>query len=103
LDGIAPFIESLEERTEIRNLFRLISSGGNPHHHPELKDLYHKHETIFGVFDICIDVRYGNFLHLPAAGGVLDQPSKTMDGLKYLQSLLREKIADEEKKRFKAR
>jgi hypothetical protein len=55
------------------------------------------------VFEVCVDVRYGNFLHLPAAGGVLDQPAKTMDGLKYLQSLLREKIADEEKKKFRAR
>jgi hypothetical protein len=55
------------------------------------------------VFDICVDVRHGNFLHLPAAGGVLDQPAKTMDGLKYLQSLLREKIADEEKNKFNAR
>jgi hypothetical protein len=33
-------------------------------------------------------------------GGVLDQPSKTMDGLKYLQSLKREKIAEDEKKRY---
>jgi hypothetical protein len=40
---------------------------------------------------------------LPAAGGVLDQPKKTMEGLKYLQSLLREKIEDEEKKRLKTR
>jgi hypothetical protein len=68
-----------------------------------MKDLYHKHKTLFDVFDVCIDVRYGNFLHLPVDGGVLDQPAKTMAGLKYLQSLLREKIADEEKKKFKAR
>jgi hypothetical protein len=38
---------------------------------------------------------------LPAGGGVLDQPAKTMEALKYLQSLLREKIADDEKNKFK--
>jgi hypothetical protein len=103
LDAIPPFVGSPAERTELRNLFKVLAAGGNPYHHPELKDLYAKHRTIFDVFDICIDVRYGNFLHLPAAGGVLDQPSKTMDGLKYLQSLLREKIAEDEKKKYKAR
>jgi hypothetical protein len=40
---------------------------------------------------------------LPVAGGVLDQPSKTMAGLQYLQSLLRVKIADDEKNKFKVR
>jgi hypothetical protein len=40
---------------------------------------------------------------LPVEGGALEQPSKTMDCLKYLQSLLRERIADEEKKKYKAR
>jgi hypothetical protein len=100
LDEISPFIWSPEERTELRNLFKTLSAGGNPYHHQELKDSYVKHRTLFDVFEICVDVRYGNFLHLPAAGGVLDQPSKTMDGLKYLQSLQREKIAEEEKKKF---
>jgi hypothetical protein len=98
-----PFQQTPEERTELRNLFKLISSGGNPYHHPELRGPYHKHKTLFDVFEVCIDVWYGNFLHLPVAGGVLDQPSKTMDGLKQLQSLLREKIAEDEKKKFKAR
>jgi hypothetical protein len=103
LDERSPFIGSPEERTELRNLFKILSSGGNPYHHQEFKDSYVKHKTLFDVFDICVDVRYGNFLHLPVAGGALEQPSKTMDGLKYMQSLLREKIAEEEKKKFKAR
>lgn len=103
MDGVAPFQQSPEERTEIRNLFKIVSSGGNPFHHPELKDAYRKHRTIFDIFDVCVDVRYGNFLHLPAAGGVLDQPAKTMEFLKHMQSLLRGKIADDEKKRFAKR
>jgi hypothetical protein len=58
------------------------------------------YKTVFDLFDICVDVRHGNFLHLPAGENALDQPAKTMDSLKYLQSLLRQKMIDEEKRRI---
>jgi hypothetical protein len=45
-----------------------------------------------------VDVRYGNFLHLPFSGGVAEQPGKTMEILKYIQSLFREKIVKDQKK-----
>jgi hypothetical protein len=60
--------------------------------------MYRKWELWFDLFDVMIDVRYGNFLHLPFSGGVAEQPVKTMAILSYIQSLFRKKIADEQKK-----
>jgi hypothetical protein len=71
--------------------------GGDPDGYPELKGVYAKYKDIFDIFEICVDARYGNFLHLPFSGGVMDQGAKTMDILKYIRSLFREKIADEQK------
>jgi hypothetical protein len=99
LDGSPPFQQTPGERTEIRNIFKIISSGGNPYTNPEIKSIFPKYKIIFDIFDFCMDVRYGNFIHLPFSGGALEQPSKTMDCLKYLQFLFREKIAEEERKK----
>lgn len=94
-----PFFCAPAEKTEIRNLFKVISAGGNPFEHPELQNVYPRYKTVFDIFDVCIDVRYGNFIHLPFAGAVMDQPSKTMDCLKLAQHLYRQKIAEDEKKK----
>jgi hypothetical protein len=99
LAGRSPFQLTPKERTEVRNIFHVVSLGGNPYDTPELKSAYPKYKTVFDVFDVCIDVRYGNFIHLPSGNSVLEQPSKTMDCLKYLQSLFRQKIVEEEKKK----
>lgn len=95
-----PFSGTPEEKAEIRNLFKVLSVGGDPNVYPELKDIYRKYKIIFDVFGVCVDVRYGNFLHLPFSGAVMDQGSKTMDLLKCLQHLLRKKIADDNKGRY---
>lgn len=71
--------------------------------YPELKDIYPKYRNLFDIFDVCVDVRYGNFLHLPFSGGVMDQGAKTMDCLKYIRVLFRKKIAEEEEKRNRIR
>jgi hypothetical protein len=98
MDGRAPFSASAKEKTDLRNIFKLVSSGGNPYHHQELKDVYPVYKTVFDIFDICIDARYGNFIHLPFSGGVIEQGVKTMDVLKYLQYLFRKKIEEDAKK-----
>jgi hypothetical protein len=82
----------------MRNLFKVLSAGGDPGQIPELKDIYPKYKIVFDIFDVCVDARYGNFLHLPFSGGAADQGAKTMDYLKYIRHLFREKIAEEEKK-----
>jgi hypothetical protein len=99
MDRIPPFQASSGERKDIRNLFKLISSGGNPYDHLETKDIYKNYKTIFDIFEISVDSRYGNLLHLPYQGGIVDQGSKTMDTLKYIQSLFRQKIIEEEKRK----
>jgi hypothetical protein len=38
-------------------------------------------------------------LHLPFSGGIVDQGAKTMDMIRYLQSLFRQKIMEEEKRK----
>jgi hypothetical protein len=98
LDRINTFSITPEEKTEIRNLFKVVSLGGNPYGYTELKDIFPKYKTLFSIFEICIDVRYGNFLHFPFSGGALEQPVKTMEMLKYIQVLYRQRIAEEEKK-----
>lgn len=64
----------------------------------EIEGYYRKWQLFFKIFYTCIDRKNGSLLHLPFSGGVLEQPSKTMEVIRYLQSLWIEKIADEYKK-----
>jgi hypothetical protein len=99
VDGKNPFSISPGEQRDLRNLFKIISTGGNPYSYPELKDVYNQYKTIFDIFDICIDTRYGNIINLPFSGGIVDQGSKTMEMIRYLQSLFRKKIIQDENQR----
>jgi hypothetical protein len=45
-----------------------------------------------------VDVRYGNFLHLPFEGGAAEQPAKTTAALQFLQALYRQKLDEDQKK-----
>jgi hypothetical protein len=101
VDAVYPFQGSPEEQKDLRNIFRVVSSGGNPYGYPETENTYKKYKTIFDIFEVCVDSRYGNLIHLPFNGGVVDQGAKTMGLLKYLQSLFRQKIMEEEKKKSK--
>jgi hypothetical protein len=101
MDGINPFQLTPAEKTEIRNLCKVIFVGGNPLSQPELKEIYKKYKMIFSIFDIIIDVRYGNFLSLPFTGGAAEQPSKTMECLSLIRALFRKKIEEENNKHLK--
>lgn len=48
------------------------------------------------------DARYGNLLHLPFEGGVLDQPAKTMAVYEVIQSIYCNKLAEDMEKSMKA-
>lgn len=70
----------------------------NPAEHGETEELYARWKPVFEIFNVMIDVRYGNFLHLPFSGGAAEQPAKTMDALNYIQALFRQKLDDDQKK-----
>ncbi|MDR0411244.1 MAG: hypothetical protein LBH75_04635 [Treponema sp.] len=64
---------------------------------PETAYDYRKFKIIFDIFEIIIDVRYGNFLHLPFEGGAAEQPAKTMEALSLIRALFRQYIASRQR------
>jgi hypothetical protein len=48
------------------------------------------------------DARYGNLLHLPFDGGVLEQPAKTMAVYGIIQSIYCDKLLEDMEKSMKA-
>mgnify|MGYP007112523856 FL=1 len=48
------------------------------------------------------DARYGNLLHLPFEGGVLDQPAKTMAVYGVIQAIYCDKLVEDMEKSMKA-
>ena len=93
-----PFFLTEEERRELREVARLFFIGGHPESDPEIKHFWFKWRVYFEVFSICVDSRYGNILHLPYSGGVMEQPHRELQILQYLQSLYREYLNEETKK-----
>lgn len=91
MDAIYPFSES--DRWEVRQVALILFNGGMPCN--EIAGYAKKWALFFKLFYTTIDRKTGSFLHLPFGGGVMEQPAKTMDVLRYLQSLWIEKIADE--------
>lgn len=95
---VSPFSISQEDCTEIRQIARQVFAGVDPLRQEETGGLYRKWKCFFDLFNTMIDVRYGNFLHLPFSGGAAEQPCKTMETLFYLQGLFRKKIDDDQKR-----
>lgn len=54
-------------------------------------------KIVFDIFDIMIDVRYGNFLTLPFEGGAAAQPALTMDALSLIRALFRKELYERQK------
>ena len=48
------------------------------------------------------DARYGNLLHLPFVGGVLEQPAKTMAVYGVIQAIYCDKLMEDMEKSMKA-
>lgn len=94
-----PFAEG--ERQKIRQVARIIFSGGDPKSTPETAELFtHELQLLFTIFTRIIDARYGNYLHFPFEGSLMDQPNKTMIVLDVLREEFRKKI-DAEQRRTK--
>lgn len=91
MDASNPFSES--DRWEVRQVALTLFNGGMPDR--EIEGYTKKWALIFKLFYTAIERKTGSFLHLPFDGGVMEQPAKTMEILRFLQSLWIEKIADE--------
>lgn len=100
MDEPHPFIE--EERREIRNIARVVFWGGDPDCDTELAPLNKKWGPVFKLFLHCVDRRYGNYLHFPAAGGALDQPHRLMQVFDVMRDIFTEKIREDEKRKWQA-
>ena len=91
MDARHPFSEA--DRWEVRQVALILFNGGMPDR--EIEGYLKKWSLIFKLFYTAVDRKTGSLLHLPFSGGIMDQPAKTMEILRYLQSLWIEKIADE--------
>lgn len=60
---------------------------------PEFEGSADKWSFIIRLYDISRNPRYGNLEHLPAEGGMLDQPCKTMEALMICVNAYQEKLA----------
>lgn len=59
---------------------------------PEFEASAPKWSFILRLYDISRNPRYGNLEHLPAEGGLLDQPCKTMEALMVCVVAYQEKL-----------
>lgn len=91
MDARHPF--SSPDRWEVRQVALIIFNGGMLDR--EVEGYAKKWAVFFKLFYTAIERKTGSFLHLPFEGGVMEQPAKTMEILRYLQSLWIEKIASE--------
>lgn len=97
------FYISPSERQEIKECGKIYFDGGNPLCQEETKDAWKKWEFFFDSFLIMRDARYGNILHLPFSGGVIEQPSKTMSVYRAIDDIYVQKIADDMEKALRKR
>jgi len=82
----------------LRDIAAVLYYGGNPADHTETAELWEKWHFLFSLFEFCKHSKYANLTQLPAAGGILDQPAKTMQVFQILQECWVEKLEAEYKK-----
>lgn len=82
----------------MRDVAAVLYYGGDPSEHAETAELWEKWHFIFELFEFCKHSKYANLTQLPAAGGILDQPAKTMQVFQVLQNCWVEKLESEFKK-----
>lgn len=92
MDKVYPFSPTPAEYKEIKQPFKLLLDGIDPSQQEETAEAFYKYANLFDLFFLMVDRRTGSFLNLPFSGGVLNQPSKTMKFLIYLQSLFLSKL-----------
>lgn len=61
---------------------------------PETSAPYQKWCGLFDLFEWAKDFRTGALIHLPASGGLLDQPAKTMAAFGVMREVWLKKLSD---------
>ena len=97
--GKYPFSASPDERREIKQVAKIIFSGGDALAFPETKEWMLKWNLYFNLFLQSVDRRTGSLLHLPSDGGLINQPSKTMTILMIMQEVYMQNLADSIKRK----
>lgn len=91
MDARHPFSET--DKWEVRQVALVLFNGGMLD--TEIEAYAKKWALFFKLFYTAIERKNGSILHLPFSGGIMEQPAKTMEVIRFLQSLWIEKIADE--------
>lgn len=72
----------------------MIVDGGSVAGEPLLSAAFADYAEYVDLFFSIIDRRYGNWMHLPFAGGYLQQPYRTMGILNIMRGIYLEKLAE---------
>lgn len=90
-----PFYLTESDKRELRDISQVFFEGGHPDRDPEIKTIWSKWKIYFESFMLIIDARYGNLLHLPYSGGILEQPYREAYIYLELQGNFREHLQKE--------
>lgn len=94
MSGLNPFPFELgkRERQAIRDIAKVLFSGGNLELDEELKEDWHKFSFFFDTAFFCLDARYGNWLFSPMDCAPSEIGTKTFEVYETIRGLFREKI-----------
>lgn len=90
-----PFELSKQERQAIRDIAKVLFSGGNPELDEELKEDWHKFSFFFDTAFFCLDARYGNWNFSPIDCAPSEMGMKSFEVYETIRGLFRDKIDKE--------
>ena len=90
-----PFELAKQERQAIRDIAKVLFSGGNPELDEELKEDWHKFSFFFDTAFFCLDARYGNWNFSPMGCSPSEMGMKSFEVYETIRGLFRDKIDKE--------
>jgi hypothetical protein len=93
--SLSPFALRKTERQAIRDLAKVLFSGGNPGNDDELKEEWKKYSFFFDTALFCLDARYGNWLSSPMGVSPADMGIKSFEAYALIRDLFRDKLDKE--------
>lgn len=84
-----------QERQSIRDIAKVLFSGGNPELDEELKEDWHKFSFFFDTAFFCLDARYGNWNFSPMGCSPSEMGMKSFEVYETIRGLFRDKIDKE--------